>query len=116
MASQPEITPLGLKTWANRHETFTQPINNYYDLKNGDTGDIVNDYNATTVAIQKLIGQAAKDGLKIRALGAGWSFSPVAATDGWILNTRFLNMLFNVTTNSISNAYVGNKNQLLFIK
>ncbi|HEY4786322.1 MAG TPA: FAD-binding protein, partial [Bacteroidales bacterium] len=37
-------------------------------------------------------------------------------TDGWILNTRFLNILFNITPNSISNAYAGDRNQLLFVQ
>ena len=85
MAKTPEINPLGFKTWANRHDTFTQTINNYYDIKNGDTGNIVSDYNATTAAVQTLIGQAITEGRTVRALGAGWSFSPIAATDGWLL-------------------------------
>jgi len=116
MAKTPEISPLGFKTWANRHETFTQTINNYYDIKNGDTGNIVSDYNATTAAVQTLIGQAITEGRTVRALGAGWSFSPIAATDGWILNTRFLNMLFTVTSDSTSNIYPGDRNQLLFVQ
>lgn len=116
MATQPEINPTGFKTWTNRHETFSQAIDNYYDIRNGDTGDIINDYNATTAAIQQLFAQAVLEGRKIRAFGAGWSFSNVAATDGWVLNTRFLNMVFNVTASSISNSYAGDKNQLLFVQ
>jgi hypothetical protein len=115
MPAQPQITPTDDKTWTNRHNTFTQPIDNLFDIANGDTGNAVNDYNATTAAIQSLIGRAIAENKTIRALGGGWSFSKVAATDGWIVNTKQLNMLFNIRNpQSISPQYTGNHDQLLF--
>ncbi len=114
MAAQPQVIPTGDKTWINRHETFVQPVDNIYTIVNGDTGNILNDYNATVNAIQKLIGEAIKAGKTIRALGGCWSFSDIAATDGWLVNTMGLNMLFTISVNSISAGYPGNRDQLLF--
>jgi hypothetical protein len=114
MPAQPTITPTNNKTWINRHNTFTQPIDNLFDIANGKTGVAINDYNATTAAIQTFIGKAIAQNKTIRALGGGWSFSKVAATDGWILNTKQLNMLFTVRSQSISTQYTGTQDQLLF--
>src|SRR6186997_2810 len=114
MPTQPTITPTNNKTWTNRHNTFTQSIDNLFDIANGKTGVAINDYNATTAAIQAFIGKAITANKTIRALGGGWSFSKVAATDGWILDTKQLNMLFTVRSTSISPQYTGNQDQLLF--
>ena len=115
MPAQPRITPTNNKIWTNRHNTFTQSIDNLFDIANGNTGSPLNDYNATTDAIQSFIGKAIAENKTIRALGGGWSFSKVAATDGWILNTKQLNILFNIRNpQSVSLQYHGDREQLLF--
>ncbi len=114
MPAQPQITPTNDKVWINRHQTFQQPVDNLFDISNGNTGDMIADYNAATLAIQGIIGRAIAQGKTIRALGGGWSFSKVAATDGWILNTKMLNMLFNISPASIAANYAGQPDQLLF--
>ena len=86
---------------------FEQPVDNIYTIINGDTGNLVNDYNATTVAIQNLIGRAVNEGKTLRALGGCWSFSDIAATDGWLVNTMGMNLLFNISVNSVSTEYQG---------
>ena len=73
MPTQPQLTPTNNKTWTNRHDTFTQPIDNLFDIANGDTGNSIDDYNATTAAIQSFIGRAIAENKTIRALGGGWS-------------------------------------------
>jgi hypothetical protein len=114
MASQPQVIPTGDKVWINRHETVKQPVDNIFTILNGDTGNVVNDYNATTAAIQVLLGKAIHDGKTLRALGGCWSFSDIAATDGWLVNTMGLNMVFTISSRSISPSYKGNGDQLLF--
>lgn len=115
MAAQPQITQTNLKVWANRHDTFKQQINNLFDIANGDTGNLVDRYIATTSAIQTLIARATQEKKSLRALGGGWSFSKVATTDGWMLNTKKLNMLFPINNlQNISTQYAGRKDQLLF--
>lgn len=114
MAILPVVEASGDKIWKNRHETFSQAIDNLYTISNGDSGNLTNDYNATTAAIQQLIGEAQAGGKTLRALGGCWSFSEIAATDGWLVNTLNLNFLFNISEASIDQNYKGDKNQLLF--
>lgn len=114
MPTQPQVTPTNDKFWTNRHNTFIQAIDNLFDIANGDTGNSVNDYNATTVAIQQLIARAVTEKKAIRALGGGWSFTKVAATDGWLINTKQLNMAFTLTVGSVAPQYKGQAGQLLF--
>ena len=113
--SQPQIRPTNATQWTNRHDTFTQPINNLFDLINGNTGHGFDDYNAMTVTIQSFLGKAIAENKTVRALGGGWSFSKVAAAEGWILNTKMLNMLFPIrNSQTLSSNYKGTPNDLLF--
>lgn len=116
MANLTRITPTNMKVWTNRHETFTQPIDNLFDISNGNTGSVLNDYNNTTEAIQQLMAKAINEGRHIRVLGGGWSFTKIVATDGWILNTRHLNMLFSISQPSVSASYTGQPQDLLFVQ
>ena len=86
--SLPQIRPTNSTTWANRHNTFVQPLNNLFDLINGKTADGFADYNAMTDAIGAFLGRAIAENQTVRAFGGGWSFSKVATTNGWMLNTR----------------------------
>jgi FAD/FMN-containing dehydrogenase len=114
MAIIPQIRSTNLKVWTNRHETFKQPIADLFDISNGDTGNMLADYNATTLAIGQLIDKAVLARKTVRALGGGWSFTRVAATNGWMANTKHLNMRFTISEANIDPAYTGPKDQLLF--
>ena len=115
MPISPTIIATNQKFWTNRHETVHQSIDNLFDIANGDTNNIVNDYNATTAAIQQLIKTAIQHQKKLKPLGGGWSFSEVTATDGWLLNTKMMNMLIEIrSAGSISNQYPGERGNLLF--
>ena len=112
--SLPQIRPTNVTEWINRHDTFTQPVDNLFDLINGNTGNGIDDYNAMTDAIRALLGRAITENKTIRALGGGWSFSKVATAE-WILNTKMLNMLFPIrNTQSLSAKYKGKPSNLLF--
>src|SRR5215510_9188624 len=101
--SQPQIRPANVSTWTNRHDTFTQPINNFFDCINGDSGNGFDDYNAMTGAIQQFLGRAITENKTLRALGGGWSLSKVAAAEGWIVDTKLLNMIIPIrNTQSLS--------------
>ena len=119
MATTPSIRATNNKSWTNRHQTFTQQIDNLFDMANGNAGgpNRVNDYNAMTTEIQAFIAKAIQQNKRIRALGGGWAFSPVAATDGWILNTKQLNFRFPINDPlNVAQQYTGSKNQLLFVQ
>jgi hypothetical protein len=113
--SEPQIRPTNATQWTNRHDTFTQPINNLFDLINGNTGNGFDDYNAMTETIQAFLGKAIAENKTVRGLGGGWSFSKVAVAEGWILNTKMLNMIFPIrNSQTLSPNYNGNPNDLLF--
>jgi hypothetical protein len=114
MSVNPQFAPTNLKEWENRHHTFKQPIDNLFDAINGDTGDVIADYNNMTFAIQKKIGEAIQNNKRIKVLGGGWSFTKIATTDGWMIDSKQLNMTANVSAASIAANYKGDKNQLIF--
>lgn len=108
------IHPTNQKKWSPRHETFVQAIDNLYDLANDDTGNVVNDYNASTRGIQQLIQQAIQTNRRLRVVGGEWSFSRITATDGIILNTKPLNISLKITPGSLHQSYVKTANDLYF--
>src|SRR5580765_5634182 len=114
MSAKPKITPTNKREWINRHENFKQPIDNLFDVMNGETASVLDDYNNTTTALQTFFQKAVADNKKVRGLGGGWSFSKVAATDGRMLNTKLMNLTFTVDPTSVSPAYPGNSDQLFF--
>ena len=115
MPATASIIPTNQKSWTNRHDTVHQALDNIFDVRNGNSGNLVDDYNATTKAIQGFIADAIAKKKVIRALGGGWSFSAVAATEGWLVNTKLLNMIFEITNpGSVSTRYQGRRDLLLF--
>jgi FAD/FMN-containing dehydrogenase len=51
----------------------------------------------------------------LKPLGGGWSFSEVTCTEGWLLNTKLMNLLFEIRNpNSVSPDYQGDRKDLLF--
>lgn len=103
--------------WRNKHHNFTQRIDRLYDVWNPDVSDAgarVEGLRATVSALQSLIEGAITDGVRLRAIGSGWSISDVAATDGRAVNTKPLNWLFGVSESSVSTRYAGRKEDLVF--
>jgi hypothetical protein len=114
MSDNPNISPTNQKDWTNRHETFVQPIDNLYDCSNGETADPLQDYNNTTTAVMQFLSHSVKDNKRIRGLGGGWSLSKVAATEGRMINTKMMNLVFDVNPASISPSYTGDAAHVLF--
>ncbi len=113
MSAKPQIVKTGQQRWENRHQNFVQTLEGLYDLWNADTDDLIAGYNEMTRAIQEFIGQAIADRTTVRALGAGWSLSRVAATEGRMLNTKGLNWIFNLSGSSVSPQYSGSRQHLV---
>lgn len=108
------IHPTGQRQWSPRHETYTQPIENLYNLANDDTGNVVDDYNTTTKGIQNLIDEAIQKKRHLRAIGGEWSFTRISATDGILLNTKLLNMTIRITPASVHKQYPKKADDLYF--
>jgi hypothetical protein len=100
-----KIIKNGSFTWTNEHETFQQPIKDLYDLVNTTIGSTLDIYKDTTKGIQQIIKDAIQSNTSLRVLGGCWSFSPIAATNGILLNTKALNIRFPVAKASVSASY-----------
>ncbi|AUD05756.1 FAD-binding protein [Spirosoma pollinicola] len=108
------IHPTNQRKWKPRHETFEQGIENLYDLVNDETDSIVDDYNSTTVGIQKIIAEAVQKKRHLRAIGGEWSFTKISATDGILLNTKLLNLTIKITPSSVQASYPKTADDLFF--
>jgi hypothetical protein len=110
-----KVIKTGDKTWENRHQIFVDDINDLYELANEDNLDALDGYNDSTKGLQDLIGKAIATNIPLRALGAGWSWTKIATVNkGIILDTKPLNTVFDITANSVSAAYPGTPENLLF--
>ena len=108
------INRTGKKQWINRHETFTQNIDDLYDLADANSGNILNDYNDATTGIQGIIREAIGNNQRLRALGGEWSWTKIAATEGILLNTKPLNITFRINQNNVSPGYAKTPDDLYF--
>lgn len=112
--SLPYITPKNIKTWSNAADNFTTPIDNYFEIKNGkEQTNSISRYCDTTTTIQHLLKEAIKREKAVKAAGSGWSYSKIAATEGWVLDVRELSMCFTVTKSNVVSTYK-NPEQLFF--
>lgn len=101
--------------WENWHQSVSQQVAQLVDLWNAQPNvATIASYNATTAALQGLVDQAQQGGLSLRGLGGGWSFTPVAATDGILLNTKPLNYQFNLSDANLDPNYRGRGGNLAF--
>lgn len=89
------------KAFVNWHRTLKQPLRARFDLFNPETSPSLIGFRSTARALQELIRDAQQKPVRLRALGAGWSFSEVAAVDGWQLNTAYLNWVFRLDAHSV---------------
>ena len=108
------INPRSFKKHENKHKTYNDTIKRYFDVFNPFGGTGMQRYQATGRAIQALLGDALKKNVRVRALGGDWSFSRIASGDGWLLNTKPLNLLFAFSGADVSTDYPGERQHLRF--
>lgn len=98
--------------WKNLHETYKQNITDLYHLANETTGDALDIYKDTTKGIQGVIAGAIKSHTPLRPLGGNWSLSPITATNGIILNTKLLNIIFPIGASNKHAEFAGDTDNL----
>jgi len=107
------IIKTGFNTWQNRHETFTQQIKDLYELGNDPQLSPLAAYIDTTKGFQQIIGDAIAAKVPLRALGSGWSWTKIATADaGIMLDTKPLNMMFEISQQSLNPAYTGDSKKI----
>lgn len=99
--------------WKNFHETYQQIIVGEWDLfmPQQTAGLTIADMRETTAQFQKLIADARKTGLKVRAIGSSWSLSRAPATSGWTFNTNRLRGRLKVPAADVHRFYPGTADQ-----
>jgi FAD/FMN-containing dehydrogenase len=108
----PELKDLHQTVWTPKHLTFDQPLQGVFRLDNPVTGTNEARYKATVKNLQRLLGDAIAKRVRIRAYGGTWSMSRCAATDGWSIGTKSLNLLFHLRERSIRPDYPGDHHTL----
>ena len=112
------VVDTGQTTWQNKHETYVQPLRRVLQGVNdpAESGDPLQRYNRMTDALRGLIGRALGEGTRLRAFGAGWSFSGAPSTDGYLLDTSPLNLWFRIRERSIHPGYAGSGDGLYLVQ
>jgi FAD/FMN-containing dehydrogenase len=108
----PELKDLRQTVWIPKHLTFEQPVQGVFRLDNPVAGGNEARYKATARNLQRLLGEAIAKGVRIKLHGGTWSMSRCAATDGWVIGTKSLNLLFHLRERSIRPEYGGDKQAL----
>ncbi|HEV7589933.1 MAG TPA: FAD-binding protein [Longimicrobium sp.] len=113
-AAEARVVDTGQHSWTPKHETFTKPIRALWDVHNPLEGSALEQYNGATRALLKLVRDAQTQGVRLRALGGGWSFTEAPLTDGWMVNTKWLNLYFNNVSTLVHPNYGGDRAGLRF--
>lgn len=112
---EPVFQSTGRRRWRNWHD-FEHRIEDLINVWNGEPGrSSVEGYNATTRGFQALLGDALRDGRRVRAIGGGWSYSKVGTAQGWLLNTRPLNYRFSLAGRTHPD-FAGSEQHVAFVQ
>lgn len=112
------ITRLPIQKWTNRHENFTQDLvpDTSFKLRNPNGQSYKERYQKTTENFQWLIKHAVDNGIKLRAMGSGWSFTEVGVTNGGLIDTAALNFSFPVSQKYVHGHYAKGPEDLYYLQ
>ncbi|HSB93592.1 MAG TPA: hypothetical protein VLC28_10755, partial [Flavitalea sp.] len=105
--------------WKNCHENFTHEFSpgGSWILDHADPNlGLADLYKRATGNLQWVIGESIKNAVTLRAIGSNWSFSNVAMCKGGMVQTRGLDLIFNVNDTLVSPAYTKTHDDLLFVE
>lgn len=100
-----------------RHQSFEQSLDGEYAFRIDQGGrSMLDTYNAATKELQAIIKACVDDGKTLRARGSLWSLSPVAVTDGRLIDTKALRLAFTFSPSQTDPAYDGDAAKLRFVE
>jgi hypothetical protein len=105
--------------WKNVHENFSNVFTPgcSWTLDHADpTLSLADLYKRATGNLQWVIGEAINKSVTLRPIGANWSFSPVAMCDGGMVQTKLLDLIFNVNSTHVAPGYQKTPDDLLFVE
>jgi FAD/FMN-containing dehydrogenase len=90
----------GPQPWNGVHVTHRTTVAEVYNVDNvGPGGAVLAGFDMFRYAgesVDELIRQARDAGKRILPIGAGWALSRINVTDGWLVNTKLLNSVYDV--------------------
>ncbi len=102
----------GPRKWRNIHTTFEANLEQMIDVDNGTTGERLKGlefFKQTAKDIDALIQEAKAKNKKIRALGSAWALTDIHLTDKWMVNTKMLNQIFDLSDRNFHDSYPAEK-------
>lgn len=104
--------------WKNCHENFSHEYTGAsWILDHADPSLSLADlYKRATENLKWVIGESVKNSTTLRAIGANWSFSPVAMCNGGMVQTKGLDLIFNINNTLVSPSYAKTPDDLLFVE
>ncbi len=110
-----KLVKTGQKEWTNRHEIFTEKIQDMYIPGNEPALDALESYNDATRGFQKIISEAIQTNTTVRPLGAGWSWTKIMTPkNGIMIDTKQLNTTMRISAGSVVPGYTGDVKKLFF--
>ena len=105
--------------WKNCHENFSHRFKPgaSWILDHADpalNGSAL--YKRATENLKWVIGKAVEQSTTLRAIGANWSFSPVAMCNGGMVQTKGLDRIFNINDTLVSSSFDKTPDDLLFVE
>ena len=76
----------------------------------------MNSYNKTVASIQILLAEASKRNEQVRPFGGTWSFSDVAVSPGWMVDTAYLQMMIKVSDKYRGGAYANGDHEIFLVQ
>ena len=110
------IHPREIPEWVNWHRNIKQKISGYFDIENVSDPSGIKSYKKTVASIQRLLGEASKRNEQVRAFGGAWSFSDVAVSSGWMVDTSYLGLMFEISDKYKGDAYVQGNKQVFLVQ
>lgn len=100
--------------WRNKHQNVVvENFKRFYEIETPTprtATQILGDLRLTVAALKGIIADAGNAGERVRCIGGAWSLSEVVKTDGWLINTRALNLCFPLAKSHVDSRYKATSN------
>ena len=110
----------GPRKWDNIHVTQQARLKDLIDVDNAPPGAgaapaPLELLRQTAGSFDEIIQDARRQRQRIRGLGSAWALTDIAITDGWLVNTKLLNGIFEVADRFFAPTYPAAARPLLVL-
>lgn len=90
----------GAKSWHGAHVTHHTTVAQLFDVDNvGPQNTVLSGFEMFRHAgdsLDELVQEARAAGQRVLAIGSGWALTRINITDGWLVNTKLLNSVYDI--------------------